>query len=201
MADAVRPVLAVLAEAPQSGRMLPQLAVEVGSAHAERLYRVMLARAIAAARGAGLQWTVWFRPADATAMLRRWLGEDVDLRPQASGGIGARAAAAVSGTNLPDGWFVLLRPIADVDAALFTRATALLADVPFVIGSASDGGVYLVGARIAPPAALRSLEDAGPGALALLRAALDDAGICHAELPVRQAIASAADARAARLLA
>lgn len=193
-------MLAVLADAPQSGVVLPQIAAEVGSALATRLYRVLLARAIAAARGAGFNWTVWFRPSDTAPMLRRWLGQDTDLRPQASGGIGARAAAAVAGTNLPDGWFVLLRPVAGLDAALFRRAAALLEDAPFVVGSASDGGVYLAGARMAPPPALRELDDAGPGALARLRTTLADAGICYAELPVRQAIESAADARAARLL-
>jgi glycosyltransferase A (GT-A) superfamily protein (DUF2064 family) len=134
-------------------------------------------------------------------MLRRWLGEDADLRPQASGTIGARAAAAVAGTNLPAGWLVLLRPVAGLDAALLRHAALLLADAPVVLGAASDGGVYLVGARTAPPSTLRQLDDAGPGALAWLRTALDDASIAVADLPVRPTITTAADARAARLLA
>lgn len=194
-------MLAVLADAPQSGVVLPHVAAEAGPAQATRLYRVLLARALAAARGAGLERTIWFRPVDAAPMLRRWLGDDADLRPQASGSLGARAAAAVAGTNLPEGWFVLLRPAAGLDAALFRHAAGLLIDVPIVLGSASDGGVYLVGGRIAPPLALRELDDAGPGALARLRTALDEAGICYAGLPVRQTIESPADARAARLLA
>ncbi len=194
-------MLAVLADAPQSGVVLPRIAAEIGSAHATRLYRVMLARAIAAARGAQLPCTVWYRPPDNAPMFRRWLGEDADLRPQASGSLGARASAAVAGSNLPDGWFVMLRPVADLDAALLLQASRLLEDVPFVLGSASDGGVYLAGARMAPPPVLRELENAGPGALALLRSALDLSGIPYAELPVRRAIESAADARAARLLA
>jgi glycosyltransferase A (GT-A) superfamily protein (DUF2064 family) len=197
----VRPTLAVLADAPESGVVLPRVAAEIGTAHATRLYRVLLARAIAAARGAGFHWTVWFRPADAAPMLRRWLGDDTDLRPQASGTLGARAAAAVAGSNLPAGWMVLLRPVSGIDAALLRHAALLLVDMPIVLGAAADGGVYLVGARTAPPPVLRQLDDAGPGALAWLRTALDDAGIPVAELPVRRTITSAADARAARLLA
>jgi glycosyltransferase A (GT-A) superfamily protein (DUF2064 family) len=197
----VLPTLAVLADAPESGVVLPRVAAEIGTAHATRLYRVLLARALAAARGAGFHATVWFRPPEAAPMLRRWLGEDADLRPQASGTIGARAAAAVAGTNLPAGWQVLLRPVAGLDAALLRHAALLLADAPVVLGAASDGGVYLVGARTAPPSTLRQLDDAGPGALAWLRTALDDASIAVADLPVRPTITTAADARAARLLA
>lgn len=180
--------------------MLPRVAAEIGTPHATRLYRVLLARAIAAARGAGFHWTVWFRPADAAPMLRRWLGEETDLRPQASGTLGARAAAAVAGSNLPAGWMVLLRPVSDFDAALLRHAAMLLADAPVVLGAAADGGVYLVGARMAPPPLLRELDDAGPGALAWLRSMLDGMNIPAAELPVRRTITSAADARAARLL-
>jgi glycosyltransferase A (GT-A) superfamily protein (DUF2064 family) len=196
----VRPVLALLVDAPESGVVLPELAAEVGSASARRLYRVLLARAIAATRGAGLGWTIWYRPADALPVLRRWLGEEADLRPQASGAIGARAAAAVAGTNLPDGWLVLLRLTAGVDAALLRRAATVLEDRPFVLGAASDGGVYLLGGRLAPPPMLRALGDAGPGALAQFRGALDESGTLYGELPVRRAIVSAADARAERLL-
>jgi glycosyltransferase A (GT-A) superfamily protein (DUF2064 family) len=193
-------VLALLVDAPDSGVVLTELAAEVGAASARRLYRVLLARAIAAARGAELGWTVWYRPTDALPVLRRWLGDEADLRPQASGSIGARAAAAVAGTNLPDGWMVLLRPTTGLDAALFRRAAMLLEDRPLVLGAASDGGVYFLGGRVAPPAMLRDLEDAGPGALAHFRAALDDARLAYGELPVRRAIVSAADARAERLL-
>ena len=178
----MRPTLAILADAPESGVVLPRVAAEIGTAHATRLYRVLLARAIAAARGAGFRWTVWFRPADAGPMLRRWLGEETDLRPQASGTIGARAAAAVAGSNLPAGWMVLLRPVSGIEAALLRHAALLLVDSPIVPHR-------------------RSIVAPGPGALAWLRRALDDAGIPVAELPVRRTITSAADARAARLLA
>lgn len=196
----MKPVLALLADAPTAGAILPQVASEVGTAQAVRLYRVLLARAIAAARGAGLTSTVWFRPADAGPEFRRWLGDQADLRPQASGDLGARAAAAVAGVNLPDGWLVLLRPVAGMDAQLLRRAHDLLMDHPIVLGAASDGGLYLVGGRVAPLAAIRALEHAGPGTLAGLRGQLEEDGIGHAELPVRRTIESAADARAARLL-
>jgi glycosyltransferase A (GT-A) superfamily protein (DUF2064 family) len=95
-------VLALLVDAPDSGVVLTELAAEVGAASARRLYRVLLARAIAAARGAELGWTVWYRPTDALPVLRRWLGDEADLRPQASGSIGARSGGG--GGDQPARW-------------------------------------------------------------------------------------------------
>lgn len=194
------PTVALLADAPQSGQVLPHVAAEVGTARATRLYRVLVARVIAAARGAGMPWSVWYRPADAGLEFRHWLGMDADLRPQASGSLGVRAAAAVAATNLPDGWLVVLRPTSGMDAALLRRAAEQLLDAPLVFGPAADGGLYLIGGRIAPPPAMRGLADAGPGALVALRDSLAGAGLAAAELPVRRTVESVADARLARLL-
>jgi glycosyltransferase A (GT-A) superfamily protein (DUF2064 family) len=75
-----------------------------------------------------------------------------------------------------------------------------LASFPLVLGPASDGGIYLVGGRVAVPAAVRALDEAGPGALAQLRTAREEEGVAWTEAPVLAPIDSAADARAARLL-
>ena len=195
------PAVVVLVDLARGGSALPKVAREVGDLHANRLYRLLLGRVEQAARDAGTRASIWYRPADARAEVAQWLGPDADLRPQASGPLGARIAAAAAVTNLPHGWLAFVRPVVGVDAGLLRRAAILLTDAPIVIGPAEDGGIYLAGGRVAAPAALTTLTDAGPGALDQLRSGLTRAGIAYAELPVQRVIETAADARAARLLA
>jgi glycosyltransferase A (GT-A) superfamily protein (DUF2064 family) len=196
----MNPAVAVLVDLARGGSALPKVAQEVGDLHANRLYRVLLGRVEQAARDAGCSTTIWYRPADARAEVAQWLGDGSLLRPQASGGIGARIAAAAAVTLLPNGWLAFVRPVTGVDEALIRRAATLLFDYPVVIGPADDGGIYLIGGRVAAPAAVTALHDAGPGSLSELRSGLTAAGIAYAELPVQRAIETAGDARAARLL-
>ncbi len=194
------PAVAVLVDLARGGSALPKVAQEVGDLHATRLYRLLLGRVEHAARDAGCRATFWYRPADARAEVAQWLGPDVDLRPQSSGALGARVAAAAAVTPLPNGWLTFVRPVSGVDEGLIRRAATLLVDYPIVLGPAEDGGIYLAGGRVAAPAALSALADPGPGALSALRSGLTAAGISYAELPVQRAIETAADARAQRLL-
>lgn len=192
--------VAVLVDLARGGSALPRVAQEVGDLHANRLYRLLLARVEQAARDAGCSTTIWYRPADARAEVAQWLGDGSTLRPQASGALGARIAAAAAVTSLPNGWLAFVRPVTGVDDALIRRASMLLFDYPVVIGPADDGGIYMIGGRVAAPAAVSSLQDAGAGALSALRSGLSAAGIAYAELPVQRAIETAGDARASRLL-
>lgn len=192
--------LALLLDAPDAGAAKPRLAAEIGPAPAARLYRLLATRALSAARGAGCDPVVWFRPPSARSEMQQWLGAGIELRPQASGPLGARLAAAVAGSSIPAGWLVLVRECAGLDADLLQAAVDALLVAPIVIGPASDGGCYLVGGRIPVPTCVRALADAGPGALAQLRSGLEKAELAWTEAPVLAAIDSAADARAARLL-
>jgi glycosyltransferase A (GT-A) superfamily protein (DUF2064 family) len=192
--------LALLLDAPEAGSAKPRLVAEIGAAPAARLYRLLATRALTAGRAAGCDAVVWFRPPSARSEMQQWLGSGVEFRPQASGGLGARVAAAVAGSSLPVGWIALVRECAGIDAALLRAAMDALASFPLVLGPASDGGIYLVGGRVAVPAAVRALDEAGPGALARLRTALEEEGVAWTEAPVLAPIDSAADARAARLL-
>ena len=70
--------LAIFLHAPRLGTVKHRLAAELGDRHALRLYRIMVARTLAAAREAGLEATVWFTPADAGPETRYWLGESGD---------------------------------------------------------------------------------------------------------------------------
>lgn len=195
----MRPTVLLLLDAPRSASLVRKIAQDTGELQATRVYHVLVNRAIRAAKEAGFGLAVWYRPADGRSELEHLIGPGIELRAQASGGIGARVGSAASSTNYPTGWIALLRPLAEIDSVLLWAAAERLLDAPVVIGPAEDGGVYLAGARIAPPAALTALEDAGPGALQSLRTGLDTAGIRAAELQVRRTVDSARDARAAGL--
>lgn len=192
--------LLLLLDAPEAGVVKPRLSADVGAVQAVRLYRVLAARMLAAAREAGFTPTVWFRPPAARAEMVQWLGADTDLRPQASGPLGARLAAAVAAVGLPSGWIALVRDCAGIEADMLRAAAEGLTESPVVLGPASDGGCWLIGARGVVPASVRNLGDAGPGSLALLRASLGGERLAWREMPVLVAVDSGADARAARLL-
>lgn len=194
------PALLLLLDAPRPGAVLPGVAREAGELAAARLYRVLAARCVRAAEEVGWPLTIWFRPADARAELQQWLGTDRDLRPQASGPLGARVAAAASSVPFPSGWMAIVRPAPGLDRGVLARAAELLADAPMVLGPASDGGVYLVGGRVAPPAPCRDLAGAGAGALGALREGFVAAGVVALELPVLHVIETAGDAQRERLL-
>lgn len=194
------PLLALLLDAPGSASVLPRLAAEIGEQRAVRLYRLLTRRTLDAARDAGLAVTVWYRPMSAHAEMRSWLGEGTDLRPQASGALGARIGAAVAATSAPAGWLVVVREAVGIDATLLRTATAALEAANLVVGPTSDGGCYLLGGRIQLPEPMRALPHPRAGALAAVRDGLGATGAAWDELPVLPAIETAADARSARLL-
>jgi glycosyltransferase A (GT-A) superfamily protein (DUF2064 family) len=175
------------------------LAAAVGLQHALRLQRLLLQRALAAAGAAGITPTIWFRPPDARPAVQQWLGDGLELRPQASGVLGARVAAAVAGAVLPEGWLALIRIAPGIEDAI-PQAVAALEEAPYVIGPSSDGGCYLVGGRAPVFAALRTLDAAGPGALDVLRSGLSASRHSWRECAVLPPLESASDARGARLL-
>ncbi|MGE5927746.1 MAG: DUF2064 domain-containing protein [Gemmatimonadota bacterium] len=190
------PALSILLDRPDPAT---GLAAGIGLPHALRLQRLVLRRVLAAAGAAGIVPIVWFRPPDARAAVQQWLGEDVELRPQASGPLGTRMAAAVAGAALPAGWLALLRLSPGVEDAL-SHAVAGLDEAAYVIGPSSDGGCYLIGGRAPVFAAARALASAGPGALDALRGGLGSGRHSWRECAVLRPLESASDARAARLL-
>lgn len=194
----MQPTLALFVDRPEA--VGAGLAGEVGLPHAMRLQRMLVHRALAAAAEAGMAAAVWYRPPDARPLMRQWLGELVDLRPQGPGSLGARVGAAVAGSPLPAGWIALLRPVSGIDSGMLRGIVAALEEAPYLLGPASDGGCYLIAGRAPVFPALRRLESAGPGALAELRDALDAAHLRWRECAVLPPIETAAAARAARLL-
>ena len=107
-ADPMTPAIAVFLKAPRLGQVKSRLAAEIGARQALRLYRVMAAPD---ARGGARERSRGHRLVRARRMprprCRYWLGEEWDLRPQASGDLGARLAASTHGVEVGRGWIAL----------------------------------------------------------------------------------------------
>lgn len=194
------PALAVFLKAPRHGTVKTRLAAEIGARHALRLYRLMAARTLAAAREAGLEASVWFTPADAGAEMRHWLGEDCVLRPQASGDLGARLAAAAQSVEPGRGWIVVGGDCPALGAALLREAGAIVSGGELVLGPTLDGGYYLLGGRVPLPDLFTGMPWSTSRVLEETRARLARLGLAWQELPVLRDVDTADDARAEGLL-
>lgn len=192
--------LSIFLKAPRLGRVKARLAAEIGECAALRLYRVMAARALATARAAGLPTTIWYAPAEALEEMRRWLGEEWQLRPQASGDRGARLRAAARSVQPGAGWLSIGGDCPDLTGEHLRRALPLIEKGEVVLGPALDGGYYLVGGPSPVPDLFTAMPWSTDQLLEATRRRLEAAGIDFGMLPVLRNVATVADARAVGLL-
>ncbi len=192
--------VAVLLKAPRLGTVKTRLASGIGARQALRLYRVMAQRTLAEVRRTGLAATVWFTPADAGAEMRHWLGEEWDLRPQASGDLGARLAAAAQAVPPGSGWLAIGVACPRLDADLLRVAAAIVARAEIVVGPSEDGGYYLVGGPSPLPDLFSGMPWSTRGVIAETRARLGRAGRVWHELATLRDVDTIEDARAEGLL-
>jgi rSAM/selenodomain-associated transferase 1 len=196
----VSAALALFLKAPRLGTVKTRLAAEIGARQALRLYRLMAGRTLAAAREAGLEATVWFTPADAGPEMRYWLGDAWDLRPQCSGDLGMRLAAAADAVARGRAWLVAGADCPRLDAARLREATETLARVPIVLGPSEDGGYYLLGGCTPLPDVFTDMPWSTPRILDETRARLARARVAWHELATLRDVDTADDARAEGLL-
>jgi uncharacterized protein len=194
------PALAVFLRAPRLGTVKTRLAAEIGERQALRLYRVLAQRTLAEVRAAGLEATVWFTPADAATEMRRWLGEGWDLRPQSSGDLGTRLAAAAHAVPPGRGWLAIGADCPRLDAALLREAAAVVARDEIVLGPSRDGGYYLLGGPTPLPDLFSAIPWSTSRVLEETRARLVHAKAPWHELVTLRDIDTAEDARAEGLL-
>ena len=178
--------LAVFLKAPRLGTVKTRLASEIGGRQALRLYRVMVARTLASVRRTDLDATLWFTPQDAGPEMRFWLGDGWDLRPQASGDLGARLSAAEDCPRLT--------------GELLQGAVDVILSGSVVLGPATDGGYYLVGGTTPLPELFTGMPWGTDRVLDETRARLERAGAPWRELPELPDVDTAAAARAEGLL-
>jgi rSAM/selenodomain-associated transferase 1 len=192
--------VAVFLKAPRLGTVKTRLAADVGDRHALRLYRVMATRALAAVRDAGLEPTVWFTPTDAAPEMRLWLGDGWDLRPQASGDLGARLQAAEHAVTPGRAWLAIGADCPRLDATALVYAAALADAGHVVLGPSEDGGYYLLGGRTPLPPLFDAMPWSTSRLLDATRERLRRAGVPWRELALLRDVDTAADARAEGLL-
>lgn len=155
---------------------------------------------MAAIRDTGQPVTIWYAPADAGPEMIRWLGQDADLRLQASGDLGARLTAAARAIPEGDSWIVVAGDCPGLSAGDLTHAAALLEDWPVVLGPAPDGGFYLLAGRSPLPDLFSDIPWGSDRVLDETRRRLQALGLQWTELPLLRTVHSSADARAAGLL-
>jgi rSAM/selenodomain-associated transferase 1 len=177
-----------------------RLAAEIGERHALRLYRIMVARTLAAAREAGLEVTVWFAPSDAGPEMRYWLGNHCRLQPQASGDRGARLAAAARAAEPRRPWLAIVGDCPSLDAGMLRAAGEIVAQGDFVIGPTVDGGYYLVGGTPPVPDIFTAMPWGTSNLLPETRARLAHVGISWRELAPLRVVDTMEHARAEGLL-
>ncbi|HEY7479240.1 MAG TPA: TIGR04282 family arsenosugar biosynthesis glycosyltransferase [Gemmatimonadales bacterium] len=196
----MNPALSVFLHAPRLGTVKSRLAAEVGDRQALRLYRIMAARTLAAARGAGLEVTVWFAPADAGPEMRYWLGEECQLRPQASGDRGARLAVAARAADPRRAWLAIVGDCPSLTAAIVREAAQITQRGQFVIGPTTDGEYYLLGGMPPIPDLFTAMPWGTSRLLAETRARLAHVGAVWRELTPLRVVDTMEHARAERLL-
>lgn len=194
------PALAVFLRAPRLGTVKTRLAAEIGERQALRLYRVLAHRTLAEVRLADLEATVWFTPTDAATEMRRWLGEGWDLRPQASGDLGTRLAAAAHAVPPGRGWLAIGADCPRLDAALLREAATVVARNEIVLGPSRDGGYYLLGGPTPLPDLFSGMPWSSSRVLGETRARLAHAKVLWHELVTLRDVDTAEDARAEGLL-
>ena len=143
----MRGTLAVLTRHPEAGRTKTRLIPALGAQGAAELHRRLgrhtldIARRAAAAEHLVLQ----VHHTGPVRELRAWLGDDLDLRPQGPGDLGARMTRIVEAAELP--LVIVGTDCPGLDAATIANAFAALDRHDLVLGPALDGGYYLVGMR------------------------------------------------------
>ena len=180
--------IAVFSRAPLAGTTKTRLIPALGAVAAARLQRRLTLRALAIAQQAAIgRVCVWAAPDERQRFFRALRRRcRVALRPQATGDLGERMAAAFAahggpllliGCDCP-----ALRP-----ADLLAAAAALRGDAAdghdAVFIPAEDGGYVLVGLRRPQPSLFAGIDWGSERVMAQTRARLASAGLRWLELP------------------
>ena len=139
----MRPVLYVVAKAPIMGRAKTRLAADIGPVHAKRIYRSLMGQVLRQVQDPRWNTVLAVTPPHDLGLVPDW--EGFDQIPQVPGSLSPRLAALFTrkgptltiGTDCPQ-----------VDATDIAAAFRALRSHDHVFGPASDGGFWLMGARV-----------------------------------------------------
>lgn len=145
----------IFARAPRRGHTKTRLIPALGAEGAARLSAAFVRDGVATVRAAGLEAELWAAEAGDVAGLEA-LCPGVPVYVQPPGDLGHRMVAALAeGLNRAEGVLLVGSDLPTLPPALLRSAREQLQTLEVLLGPASDGGFYLLGAR-RPPVALRS---------------------------------------------
>lgn len=194
-----RRAVVVFARAPEAGRVKTRLAAAVGNADALAVYRRLGEQIVGAVSGSADHRTVVaFTPRGSEAAMRGWLGDVVELEPQAEGDLGERMLAAVAARHAAGATRILVvgTDCPAVDATRIAAGFAALDEAEVVLGPALDGGYYLIGVRAPEPALFAGMPWSSPEILARTLDRARAAGLSVRLLPEARDIDTLADLEA-----
>ncbi len=184
----MKPHLVVFARYPQPHRAKTRLIPALGPEGAAEVHRSMTqhtlrwARALADRGDATVE--VHFEGAD-SAHMRDCFGNGLAYRPQASGDLGQRMAAAVAGAFREGVRRVILvgTDCPEMTADLAAEAFRCLDEHDLVVGPAADGGYYLIGFRRPLLRLFEGIEWGAPTVFTATMRRAHDRGLSVAILP------------------
>ncbi len=196
----MRPATILLfAKAPAPGAVKSRLASEIGLEAACAVYRWLGLRQLRAL-AADHEVVVLHAPPEATAAMHAWLGDDVRLRPQAGGDLGARLEAAARDAFHAGARSVVLigADCPDLGSAEVALALARLEEgADAVFGPAADGGYYLLALRAPHTVLFEAIPWSSSTTLEVSLARARAAGLRVTLLPVKEDIDDLAGLRRA----
>ncbi|PSB17769.1 glycosyltransferase [Phormidesmis priestleyi ULC007] len=140
--------LIIFTRYPKPGKAKTRLIPALGAAGAAALHRQMAEHTVSQARllQGDVDIDVLFVGGD-RAQMQDWLGHDLHYHPQSVGDLGDRITHAFQSAFDRGAKFVVAigTDCPDLDASLLTLAFQKLVTHDLVIGSATDGGYYLIG--------------------------------------------------------
>ena len=194
--------LLVFTRVPAPGRVKRRLVPALGAAGAAALYRSMVKRTLAVARGSGLSRVIlcyygkapgpWLRACASNRRipLRRQQGDDLGTRMHSA----LSAALAGGGAALLVGCDCPTLTAADLAAA----AEKLHQGYDAALGPCTDGGYYLVGLRRPQPRLFHGIPWGGPRVMARTLERCREQGLRYWLAPQRRDLDRPADLRRLR---
>lgn len=143
--------LSIFARYPEPGKAKTRLIPALGAEGAALVYRRLLERTVAAARGSGMNFEMRVT-GGSVAQFHQWLGDDLNVIDQGAGDLGDKL------TRAPAPGMVIGSDAPGLTAAALRAAAKTLENSAAIIGPASDGGYYLLGFREPAPFAFSDME-------------------------------------------
>ena len=140
-------VVITFIKSPEKGRVKTRLAKGVGEKAALALYQCFVMDVLDMIRSTPWALRVYYHPEKSRRRIRSWLGNDLDLFPQAGTTLGDKMKNALAETFAAGYERAVLigSDLPDLPPDIIDSAFNALSNTDAVIGPSPDGGYYLIG--------------------------------------------------------